>query len=122
MATGSGKTVVMAMLIAWQVINKVTYPQDTRFSKYVFVVAPGLTVKSRQQVLLPCQRLGVRPFILNNPDRHIELNDVSITSYYSAGFRKGNIRMVKRTRFLSSRLLKNFPFTLRRAQGERGRC
>ncbi len=53
MATGSGKTVVMAMLIAWQVINKVTYPQDDRFSKYVFVVAPGLTVKSRLQVLLP---------------------------------------------------------------------
>ena len=53
MATGSGKTVVMAMLIAWQVLNKVTYPQDARFSKYVFVVAPGLTVKSRLQVLLP---------------------------------------------------------------------
>ncbi|MBI2360948.1 MAG: DEAD/DEAH box helicase family protein, partial [Deltaproteobacteria bacterium] len=53
MATGSGKTVVMAMLIAWQVINKVTYPQDARFSKHVFVVAPGLTVKSRLQVLYP---------------------------------------------------------------------
>lgn len=53
MATGSGKTIVMAMLIAWQVLNKVTYPQDTRFSKHVFVVAPGLTVKSRLQVLSP---------------------------------------------------------------------
>ncbi|MBW2615295.1 MAG: DEAD/DEAH box helicase family protein [Deltaproteobacteria bacterium] len=53
MATGSGKTIVMAMLIAWQVLNKVTYPQDVRFSKYIFVVAPGLTVKSRLQVLLP---------------------------------------------------------------------
>ncbi len=53
MATGSGKTIVMAMIIAWQVLNKVTYPQDTRFSKNVFVVAPGLTVKSRLQVLLP---------------------------------------------------------------------
>jgi len=53
MATGSGKTVVMAMLIAWQVLNKVTYPQDPRFSKYVLVVAPGLTVKSRLQVLIP---------------------------------------------------------------------
>jgi len=53
MATGSGKTIVMAMLIAWQVINKITYPQDTRFSKNIFVVAPGLTVKSRLQVLLP---------------------------------------------------------------------
>lgn len=53
MATGSGKTIVMAMLIAWQVLNKVTYPQDTRFSKNVFIVAPGLTVKNRLQVLLP---------------------------------------------------------------------
>ena len=53
MATGTGKTVVMAMLIAWQVINKVTYSQDTRFSKYVFVVAPGLTVKNRLSVINP---------------------------------------------------------------------
>ena len=41
----------MAMLIAWQVLNKVTYPQDKRFSKNVFVVAPGLTVKNRLEVL-----------------------------------------------------------------------
>lgn len=53
MATGTGKTVVMAMLIAWQVLNKVTYPQDARFSKNVLVVAPSLTVKDRLQVLLP---------------------------------------------------------------------
>ena len=53
MATGSGKTIVMAMLIAWQVVNKVTYPQDARFAKHVFIVAPGLTVKSRLQVLEP---------------------------------------------------------------------
>lgn len=53
MATGSGKTIVMAMVIAWQVLNKVTYPQDDRFSKNVFIVAPGLTVKSRLQVLIP---------------------------------------------------------------------
>ena len=53
MATGSGISVVMPILIAWQVINKVTYPQDARFSKYVFVVAPDLTVKNRLQVLFP---------------------------------------------------------------------
>ena len=53
MATGSGKTLVMAMLIAWQVINKIAYPRDTRFSKNVLVVAPGLTVKSRLRVLYP---------------------------------------------------------------------
>lgn len=53
MATGSGKTIVMAMLIAYNVLNKVTYPQDKRFSKNIFVIAPGLTVKSRLQVLIP---------------------------------------------------------------------
>jgi type III restriction enzyme len=53
MATGSGKTIDMAMLIAWQAINKATYPQDARFSKNFLVVSPGLTVKSRLQVLAP---------------------------------------------------------------------
>ena len=51
MATGSGKTFVMAMLIAWQILNKVNNPQDPRFSKNVLVVAPGLTVKKRLEVL-----------------------------------------------------------------------
>jgi type III restriction enzyme len=53
MATGSGKTIVMGMIIAWHILNKATYPQDKRFSKNVFIVAPGLTVKNRLQVLLP---------------------------------------------------------------------
>ncbi len=53
MATGSGKTIVMAMLIAWQILNKVASPQDKRFSKNIFIVAPGLTVKNRLQVLIP---------------------------------------------------------------------
>ena len=51
MATGTGKTIVMAMLIAWNILNKVTYPKDQRFSKNVLIVAPGLTVKSRLKVL-----------------------------------------------------------------------
>ena len=53
MATGTGKTVVMGMLIAWQVLNKTAYPADPRFSKNVLVIAPGLTVKSRLSVLVP---------------------------------------------------------------------
>lgn len=55
MATGTGKTIVMAMIVAWQVLNRVTASQDKRFSKNVFVVAPGLTVKSRLHVLHPSQ-------------------------------------------------------------------
>jgi type III restriction enzyme len=53
MATGSGKTILMSMLIAWQVLNKVTYPQDKRYSKNILIIAPGLTVKNRLEVLIP---------------------------------------------------------------------
>ncbi len=53
MATGTGKTVVMAMVIAWHILNKVTDRRDVRFSKNIFIVAPGLTVKSRLAVLQP---------------------------------------------------------------------
>jgi type III restriction enzyme len=53
LATGTGKTVVMAMAIAWHILNKVTNPQDARFSKNVLVIAPGLTVKKRLSVLEP---------------------------------------------------------------------
>jgi type III restriction enzyme len=53
MATGSGKTVVMSMLIAWQVLNKRRYPQDKRFTDAFLVVAPGITIRDRLRVLLP---------------------------------------------------------------------
>lgn len=54
MATGSGKTTVMAMIITWQVLNALTYPKRNKdFSRAIFIVAPGLTVKERLQVLHP---------------------------------------------------------------------
>jgi type III restriction enzyme len=53
MATGSGKTVVMAMLIAWQTLNKVAQPNDARFAKRFLVITPGLTIRDRLRVLLP---------------------------------------------------------------------
>lgn len=53
MATGSGKTIVMSMIIAWNFLNKVANPTDGRFSKHALIVAPGLTVKNRLQVLQP---------------------------------------------------------------------
>ena len=54
MATGSGKTAVMGMIITWQVLNALTYPKRNKdFSRAIFIVAPGLTVKERLQVLLP---------------------------------------------------------------------
>jgi type III restriction enzyme len=53
MATGTGKTVVMAMLIAWQVLNKRRYPRDNRFTDAFLVVTPGITIRDRLRVLLP---------------------------------------------------------------------
>ena len=46
MATGSGKTVVMAMVIAWQVLNKLANPQDRRFSDAVLIVCPNLLLRN----------------------------------------------------------------------------
>ena len=53
MATGSGKTVVMAMLIAWAFCNRGATPGDPRFPRRVLVVCPNLTIRERLQVLRP---------------------------------------------------------------------
>ncbi|MBW4558206.1 MAG: DEAD/DEAH box helicase family protein [Trichormus sp. ATA11-4-KO1] len=53
MATGSGKTVVMSMLIAWHSLNKIGSPQRREFSDTFLVVAPGITIRDRLRVLLP---------------------------------------------------------------------
>ena len=53
MATGSGKTVVMAMLIAWAFCNRGKVPSDERFPRAALVVCPNLTIKERLQVLRP---------------------------------------------------------------------
>jgi type III restriction enzyme len=57
MATGSGKTILLAMVAAWSILNKVGNKQDARFSDAVLVVCPNLTVKERLTVLKP-QVLG----------------------------------------------------------------
>jgi len=56
MATGSGKTVVMGMVIAWQVLNKLANPQDKLFSDAVLMLCPNLTIRERLQVLYPWQK------------------------------------------------------------------
>ncbi len=53
LATGAGKTTVMAMIIAWQTINATRHPQSKRFTRGFLVVAPGLTIKDRLRVLQP---------------------------------------------------------------------
>ena len=53
LATGAGKTTVMAMIIAWQTINAVRRPTSNRFTRGFLIVAPGITIKDRLRVLLP---------------------------------------------------------------------
>ncbi len=65
MATGSGKTVVMAMLIAWHTLNKRANPQDSRFSDTFLIVTPGITIRDRLRVLLP-----------NDPDNYYRQRDI----------------------------------------------
>lgn len=53
LATGAGKTTVMAMIIAWQTVNAVRRPNSDKFARGFLVVAPGLTIKDRLRVLQP---------------------------------------------------------------------
>lgn len=69
MATGSGKTVVMAMLIAWAFCNRGTKPGDPRFPRRALVVCPNLTIKERLTVLRP-----------GDPDSYYEKFDLVPTS------------------------------------------
>jgi len=65
MATGSGKTTVMAMLIAWQTINAVRRPTSRNFTRGFLVVTPGITIKDRLRVLQP-----------NDPDSYYESREI----------------------------------------------
>ena len=53
LATGAGKTTVMAMIIAWQTINAVRPPNSRRFTRGFLVVTPGITIRDRLRVLQP---------------------------------------------------------------------
>jgi type III restriction enzyme len=53
LATGAGKTTVMAMIIAWQAVNAARRPSSKHFTRGFLIVTPGLTIKDRLRVLLP---------------------------------------------------------------------
>lgn len=53
LATGAGKTTVMAMLIAWQVVNAVRHPNSKQFSRGFLIIAPGITIRDRLRVIMP---------------------------------------------------------------------
>jgi type III restriction enzyme len=43
----------MAMLIAWQSLNKLEDRHDARFADAFLIVTPGITIRDRLRVLLP---------------------------------------------------------------------
>ncbi len=65
LATGAGKTTVMAMLIAWQTLNAIRHPGSKQFTRAFLIVAPGLTIKDRLRVLKP-----------NDPDSYYATRDI----------------------------------------------
>ena len=53
LATGAGKTTVMAMIIAWQTLNAVRSPGSDKYSRGFLLIAPGITIRDRLNVLRP---------------------------------------------------------------------
>lgn len=65
LATGAGKTTVMAMIIAWQTVNAIRRPTSNRYTKGFLIVTPGITIKDRLRVLMP-----------NDPDSYYESREL----------------------------------------------
>lgn len=100
LATGAGKTTVMAMLIAWQTVNAARHPNSKHFSRGFLIVAPGITIRDRLRVLLPNdpesyyrQREIVPPDMLADIDRA----KIVITNYHAFKLRE-RIEIAKGTR------------------------
>lgn len=97
MATGSGKTVVMAMIIAWQTLNKLANPQDARFSDAFLIVTPGITIRDRLRVLLP-----------NDPENYYQARDIVSNE---------DLKLLNRAKIL----ITNYHAFIRREKGDAGK-
>ncbi len=100
LATGAGKTTVMAMIIAWQTVNAVRHPNSKQFSRGFLIVAPGITIRDRLRVLLPNDpesyyrhREIVPPDMLADIDRA----KIVITNYHAFKLRE-RLEIAKGTR------------------------
>ncbi len=105
MATGSGKTVVMGMFIAWQALNKLANPFDKRFSTRFLLVTPGITIRDRLRVLLPNDpQTFYRTMDLVTPEQLVRLQatTIEITNYH-AFIRRDKIEAAPLTKKILSR-------------------
>jgi type III restriction enzyme len=85
LATGAGKTTVMAMLIAWQTLNAVRRPGSKHFTRGFLIVTPGLTIRDRLRVLQPNDPdnyYGTRDLVPNDLLEDIKKARIVITNYH----------------------------------------
>lgn len=102
LATGAGKTTVMAMIIAWQTINATRHPNSKRFTRGFLIVAPGLTIRDRLRVLLPNDLdsyYANRELVPNDMLPGLERAKIVITNYHAFKLRE-RIEMSKGGRSL----------------------
>ena len=107
MATGSGKTVVMGMLIAWQALNKLANPQDKRFSDTFLIVTPGITIKDRLQVLrpnLPGNYYAERDLVTPDQLQALQAARIEITNFHA--FLRHDEGAFKQTASLTKKVLR----------------
>jgi type III restriction enzyme len=86
LATGTGKTTIMAMLIAWQTVNAVRRPASKQFTRGFLVVTPGLTIKDRLRVLQPNDPdsyYASRELVPNDMLDDINRAKIVITNYHA---------------------------------------
>ena len=86
LATGAGKTTVMAMLIAWQTINAVRRPGSRKFTRGFLVVTPGVTIRDRLRVLQPNDPdayYASRELVPGDMLRDLERAKIVITNYHA---------------------------------------
>lgn len=91
LATGAGKTTVMAMLIAWQTINAVRRPTSKKFTRGFLIVTPGLTIKDRLRVLQPNDPDSYyksRELIPNDLLPDLDKAKIAITNYHAFKLRE----------------------------------
>jgi type III restriction enzyme len=91
LATGAGKTTVMAMLIAWQTINAVRRPNSNKFTRGFLIVAPGLTIRDRLRVLQPNDPdsyYASRELISSDMLGDLERAKIVITNYHAFRLRE----------------------------------
>jgi type III restriction enzyme len=100
LATGAGKTTVMAMLIAWQTLNAVRSPNSKTFSRGFLIVTPGITIRDRLRVLLPndadsyYQKLSLVPGDLM---QDMQRAKIVLTNYHAFKLRE-RVQLSKGTR------------------------